>query len=140
MFVFDKSDGRLHWIEGLFETDMPFTRSWKALSGPYGRGALPNGMYHMTGEEMPWERNEQLAMTDSCEEPNTYKFRLHPQFETPRSGLLLHPDGNGPGTEGCIGATGCTKSLRNFINFYLDYHHGRRGRAADSFLPLWVTD
>jgi len=29
--------------------------------------------------------------------------RLIPQFETERSGFGIHPDGNVPGTRGCIG-------------------------------------
>ena len=29
--------------------------------------------------------------------------RLNPQFETDRTGLLIHPDGNKEGTRGCIG-------------------------------------
>ena len=29
--------------------------------------------------------------------------KLIPQFETDRTGLLIHPDGNTEGTQGCIG-------------------------------------
>lgn len=29
--------------------------------------------------------------------------KLKPQFETDRTGLLIHPDGNKEGTRGCIG-------------------------------------
>jgi len=29
--------------------------------------------------------------------------RLNPQFQTDRTGLLIHPDGNAEGTRGCIG-------------------------------------
>ena len=41
---------------------------------------------------------------------------MRSQFPTDRDGLLIHPDGGTPGTRGCIGARGCTSSLRNFIN------------------------
>ena len=38
-----------------------------------------------TGKEFPWVA------------------KLKPQFETDRTGLLIHPDGNKEGTMGCIG-------------------------------------
>ena len=93
----------------------PPSISWPAVSGPHGKGALPDGWYYLTGEEKP-VKSEANSMTDTCENKNTYKFRLHPQFDTDRDGLLIHPDGGPPGTAGCIGATGCTQTLRDFIN------------------------
>lgn len=110
-FKFKISKNTLVWVD--FETGYEDpAKTWEAVSGPYGQGSLPAGFYHLTGEEMPAtvERN---SMTDTCK--NAYKYRLHPQFHTTRSGLLVHPDGGKPGTEGCIGVTGCTTSLRTFL-------------------------
>lgn len=74
---------------------------WQCTSGGYGKGALQKGMYIIdkcytlkamkgkteayTGREFPWVA------------------KLNPQFETDRTGLLIHPDGNLQGTRGCIG-------------------------------------
>jgi len=71
------------------------------VSGKYGLGALPKGMYKInkcyklkpikgktepyTGKEFPWVA------------------KLTPQFKTNRSKLLIHPDGGVEGTRGCIG-------------------------------------
>ena len=138
-FIFDKSDKKLYWVEGPFESDAPAVLSWDAVSGPYGNGPLPNGWYQMTGEETPAD-SERNSMTDACESQNAYKFRLHPQFETNRDGLLIHPDGGVPGTAGCIGATGCTKYLRNFINTYLDPPTGKGNPNVNRTLPVYVRD
>lgn len=74
---------------------------WQCTSGGYGKGPLPKGMYIIdkcytlkaikgkteayTGKEFPWVA------------------KLTPQFNTDRTGLLIHPDGNKEGTRGCIG-------------------------------------
>ena len=76
-------------------------QQWQCISGKYGKGPLPSGMYRIkdcyklkpvkgeteayTGKEFPWVA------------------RLTPQFKTDRTGLLIHPDGNKEGTRGCIG-------------------------------------
>jgi hypothetical protein len=140
VFLYDKSDEKLYWIEDIHGSDTPITISWDAVSGPHGNGALENGWWYLTGEEVPAD-SESDSMTDTCDEPNTYKFRLHPQFETDREGILIHPDGGEPGTAGCIGGTGCTNSLRDFINFHLDKINNRRGNAeTDPRLPVYVRD
>src|SRR5688572_10627148 len=76
--------------------------SWSAVSGPHGRGALPKGTYRI-GAAVALDR----------EAPNAYRDRagfawwcpITPSFSTDRTGLGIHPDGNVPGTEGCIGVT-----------------------------------
>jgi hypothetical protein len=76
-------------------------QQWECISGKYGNGALPKGEYKIedcyimerikgqteayTGKEFAWVA------------------KLTPQFETNRTGLLIHPDGNKEGTMGCIG-------------------------------------
>ncbi len=139
IFIYDKSDKKLHWVEDAYGADLPATKSWGAVSGPWPKGPLPNGMYYLTGEETPVP-TESNSMTDSCEEANTYKFRLHPQFDTDRDGLLIHPDGGTEGTAGCIGAKGCTKSLRDFINFRIDKPNGKGNAKTDQRLPVYVRD
>jgi RHS repeat-associated protein len=138
IFMYDKSDQTLYWVED-DGWDMPPTLSWPAVTGPYGNGPLPNGWYYLTGEETP-RKKQRSAMTDTCAQPNTYKFRLHPQFRTGRSGLLIHPDGPPAGTAGCIGVTGCTDSLREFLNFYLNQPNGSGNPTIDRALPLYVRD
>jgi hypothetical protein len=137
LFIYDKSDRKFYWIE--HETGFAFTPwiEWDAVTGPYGEGPLANGWYYLTGEEVP-AVSESNSMTDTC--GNIFKFRLHPQFTTNRSGLLVHPDGGVPGTAGCIGATGCTQSLRDFINFYLDKPKGLGNPDKHRKFPVYVRD
>lgn len=96
------SDSKLSWnAKGL---------SWEAVSGPFGNGALPVGNYIV-------KRNRVTSFTDaiasSYRDPSGEGFflPLEPQFETTRSGFGIHPDGGVPGTLGCIGLKGSTKSF-----------------------------
>ena len=76
--MFIKSLERFVWIDDEAGwTEQP-TIAWPAVSGPHGKGALPDGWYYLTGEEKP-VKSEAKSMTDTC--GNTYKFRLHPQFD-----------------------------------------------------------
>jgi RHS repeat-associated protein len=69
---------------------------WSAASGPWGQGALPPGEY--SGNTLRTRTNP--AMT---REGIGWSLNLDPNFETERTLLRIHPDGNVPGTEGCIG-------------------------------------
>lgn len=40
-----------------------------------------------------------------------FSFYLDPQFSTRRSHLRIHPDGNKPGTLGCVGLDGTKDEL-----------------------------
>ena len=44
-----------------------------------------------------------------------FSINLKPTFQTGRFDLRIHPDGNQPGTEGCIGLTGNASTLRDFV-------------------------
>lgn len=76
---------------------------WKACSGPHGKGPAPKGQY------------EVFKPTDLGNDPGAEPYRdkkghawfakLAPAFKTERSGFGIHPDGNIPGTLGCIGIT-----------------------------------
>ncbi|MEM9894927.1 MAG: hypothetical protein AAF789_01040 [Bacteroidota bacterium] len=71
-----------------------------AVSGPYGRGELPLGLYHV-------ERNKLLDKPNNdpyCDSLKNCWFQvITPQFSTHRTDLGIHPDGNLQGTLGCIG-------------------------------------
>ncbi|MEJ2392880.1 MAG: RHS repeat-associated core domain-containing protein [Gammaproteobacteria bacterium] len=132
-FIFYRDAENLTWVDPMSGFA---TNSWHAVSGPYHKGPLPTGWYYMTGEEKPVP-SEKDSMTDTC--GASYKFRLHPQFKTDRSGLLIHPDGGVPGTSGCIGAKGCTKSLRDFIDKMINRPaFGRGAVGTDPIIRVLV--
>lgn len=74
---------------------------WASRSGPFGKGAAPPGVYEIG-------RVVELAQVPGTK-PFTDYFgfawwaKLFPTFTTERTGLGIHPDGNVPGTLGCIG-------------------------------------
>jgi|TARA_R100000084_G_C4558978_1_gene103646 hypothetical protein len=76
-------------------------QQWECISGKYGKGALPKGRYKI-------DNCYKLKPTKGETEAYTVRefpwvATLTPQFETDRTGLLIHPDGNKEGTAGCIG-------------------------------------
>ncbi|MBA3649696.1 MAG: RHS repeat-associated core domain-containing protein [Chitinophagales bacterium] len=90
-----------------------FTRmSLGAVGGPFGNGAPPNGDYTV---DDPRLRTESGFTRDDF----GFSFNLNPQFETQRTLLRIHPDGNTSGTLGCIGLQ-CTgtqgKSFYNLLS------------------------
>lgn len=100
--------GRLIDVEG--------NKTWNAVSGPYGKGAAPPGAYFI---------RRAMAVNPEADENKPYKDKaglawfaqLDPQFETDRMGLGIHPDGNVPGTLGCIGiAEENTKDLYELLS------------------------
>lgn len=74
----------------------------KAVSGPYGNGPAPKGSYRITP---PVAIDPTADSNKGFLDPkgNAWFAALHPEFETDRIGLGIHPDGNVPGTLGCIG-------------------------------------
>jgi len=91
----------------------PDNHFWPAVSGPYGKGKLPMGQYAI---------NEPVEINSAAAKYNPYRdkigfawwCRLTPLFETDRSGFGIHPDGNVPGTLGCIGIT--TENTQDVFN------------------------
>lgn len=73
---------------------------WPARSGPYGKGAAPPGTYKVG---VPTRLNDDA--TEAFKDTNGFAWwvPLTPAFETERTGLGIHPDGNVEGTLGCIG-------------------------------------
>jgi RHS repeat-associated protein len=70
-----------------------------AVSGPWGNGKLPEGVYK--GSNLR-QRNERGNKAMQCEGKG-WSLDLDPTFQTTRDLLRIHPDGNVAGTEGCIG-------------------------------------
>jgi hypothetical protein len=90
-----------------------------ANSGPYGNGSPENGNYKVNNARL---RDDNPGMIK-----NNYGFSMDliPNFETCRDAMRIHPDGNKPGTLGCIGLLGTVSQLKIFfstISSYLNYH------------------
>jgi len=86
-------------VTQVLDNGKEFTRmSVNAISGPYGNGAAPNGDYTVNNFET---RTESGYKRDNV----GFKFDLNPTFDTKRTALQIHPDGNGPGT--VVGTLGC---------------------------------
>jgi hypothetical protein len=115
---YDLSDGTLT----LYDEDGNEVNSWSATSGPWGNGALPTGEYSMdyAPVDVPDDHPNQASYTDDS--GNSWWVAITPQFATDRDGLGIHPDGNDPGTLGCIGATdNDTQDLRDALTDNLGF-------------------
>lgn len=92
VFLFLKDQNKLLWLDE--------QKEWRAVSGPFGKGSAPPGQYLI----------KKLVDIPDVPENAAYKgpegcwfAPLEPAFKTDRTGLGIHPDGNVPGTLGCIG-------------------------------------
>ena len=65
---------------------------------------LPRGTYDVT---FPRRRTEPPMVRQGF----GFSFNLDPKFPTNRSLIRIHPDGNNPGTQGCIGVMGTRSEL-----------------------------
>lgn len=72
----------------------------QAVSGPYGKGELPNGIYQVPRSGL-MNKSGKKGFCDLS--GNCWFQYIDPQFPTDRTELGIHPDGNVPGTRGCIG-------------------------------------
>lgn len=89
--------GRLEW--GHFK--------YEVITGGYGRGAIPDGLYEI--EVYRAAEGNRQTMQPGFVNPTTgqgWFLPLKPQFNTSRYGFGIHPDGNLPGTMGCLGLQG----------------------------------
>ena len=91
--IFDKKKGTLEVHDG------QGANTWNATSGPHGKAALPPGNYTIEGEFPKTSSDKPFCDAQG----NCFSFPITPNFKTDRFGLAVHPDGNKPGTEGCIG-------------------------------------
>ncbi len=86
--------------------------SYGAVSGGFGKGRLPEGTYKAS----ELKRRTEKSMKDT--KGLGWSVNLDPNFKTDKEYLRIHPDGNKPGTEGCIGIKGDTKYLYNNLKDY----------------------
>ena len=98
--VFDRATKTLSWSNKKL--------TWHAISGPFGAGALPPGLYDIARREVTgYTASIDFAYRDKT--GRGFFVPIYPKFQTNRgkSGgrLGIHPDGNKPGTLGCIGIT-----------------------------------
>ena len=87
--------------------------AYNTCSGGYGNGYLPSGEYKI---------NVCTSLEDVSENAPYKKelipwfVPLEPMFKTERTGLGIHPDGNVPGSLGCIAITkgdmNCFKAIK----------------------------
>lgn len=98
---------------------------------PGNNGALPPGFYELPVP--PEVQSKKEKMGAYCDpKGNCWSQVIIPQFSTSRDGLLIHPDGNVPGTQGCIGLTGeDTSGVEDFLK---DWFKGKDAKP----LALWV--
>ena len=82
------------------------------VAGGFGSGAPQNREYTVdTYRNRRKDKDYNLGMNILGV---GFSFNLNPQFETERSLLRIHPDGNNKGTLGCIGVTGTKEELLKF--------------------------
>ena len=89
-----------------------FEAWWPAVSGTRRHAPVPLGCYKLNNEIaefLPFEwdakKGELYDLRPFCDSNYECWFlKILPEFDTERTGLGMHPDGNKPGTEGCIGA------------------------------------
>ena len=89
-------------------------KEYPSVSGPYGKGRLPQGSY--IGDNLRIRNDKAMTCPDGG-----WSLDLTPNFETDRTLLRIHPDGNITGTLGCIGVN-CTASglLYNNLKYYFN--------------------
>ena len=80
---------------------------YEVVSGGYGKGAIPNGIYDI--ERYKAVVGDKSTMKSGFVNPANGRgwfLPLTPRFSTVRHGFGIHPDGNLPGTKGCVGLQG----------------------------------
>lgn len=76
-------------------------KQYNVVTGGFGKGPLPNGIYAVN---RPYKMKIEQGKTEAFHRTEfPWVAKLDPLFETNRYGLYIHPDGNLPGTQGCIG-------------------------------------
>ncbi len=86
--------------------------TWKARSGPHGLNHLPAGLYEVARDEItPY--TEQIDPGFRDKSGKGFFVPLYPKFKESRDGFGVHPDGNDPGTEGCIGISKNAKKFHD---------------------------
>ena len=80
---------------------------YEVVSGGYGKGEIPEGTYDI--ERYNAVVGDKSTMKSGFVNPTNgggWFLPLTPKFATGRHGFGIHPDGNLPGTKGCVGLQG----------------------------------
>ena len=108
--------------------------TYQFRNGGSGRGYIPTGTY-VIGKRLDIDRNDPNEVSGMTVDGISYKYRVmlpngsqkipDPRVEHipvgsnpqggPRSGILIHPDGGGTGTAGCIGIIGGKDIQLDFV-------------------------
>ncbi|WP_461533108.1 hypothetical protein [Sinomicrobium sp.] len=95
--------------------------SYSGVAGGFGNGAPENGSYTVGNYQ---DRSPSGWYNKGMNRDGVgFSYNLDPQFNTGRSLLRIHPDGNNEGTLGCIGLSGNGRELNAFkdaLNEYLE--------------------
>jgi hypothetical protein len=106
--------------------------TWNAVSGPFGAGPLPVGLYDIARREIT-EYTNKVDVPYRDKTGMGFFVPIYPKFQTNRGKtggrLGIHPDGNKPGTLGCIGITDA--NARSF-------HNAVKQTAPSALLTLQV--
>jgi hypothetical protein len=104
IITFSKSTHILNW---------PGFGSWTAVSGGWGE-PLPSGIYTVERRKVTGY-TKLIGKGFKDETGKGYFVPLTPHFSTTRTGIGIHPDGNVPGTQGCIGIKNSASTFYNAI-------------------------
>jgi hypothetical protein len=109
--IFDTKQKKLTWPTK--------NLSWNAISGPFGAGVLPLGVYDIGRREITDYTNK-IDLPYRDQTGMGFFVPIYPTFNTNRGKtggrLGIHPDGNKRGTLGCIGITDASaKSFHDAI-------------------------
>ncbi len=80
---------------------------YEVVTGGYGKGPIPDGAYDI--EVYNAVVGDSSSMRSGFVNPlngGGWFLPLTPKFSTTRDGFGIHPDGNLPGTKGCVGLQG----------------------------------
>ncbi|GMQ45187.1 hypothetical protein [Vibrio sp. 10N] len=80
---------------------------YRVVTGGYGKGAIPDGEFTIRVRQVAVGTKEN--MLSGFVNPlngRGWFIPLTPNFATSRFGFGIHPDGNLPGTKGCLGLQG----------------------------------
>ena len=87
--------------------------SYDAVAGGFGNGAPENGEYTVDNYRARGKTGSESGFN---KDGVSFTYDLNPEFDTGRTLLRIHPDGNKEGTLGCIGLSGNAATLTNFKN------------------------
>ncbi len=120
----------IQWLyEGLRVAKIVFNRKskvliwhgkgrWKAVSGPWGEGALPVGIYKI-GRRGITPYTSTIGKSFQGSNGKGFFVPIFPEFATQRGAnggrLGIHPDGGVAGTKGCIGIKENSKTFFDVI-------------------------